>query len=204
MRSNTRRFTLSASVGLLVLGLISSSACQSTAVLPPGADNPGLTSGNLRSTNPLDVAVLNVENTTGREDLPTLELRKLMHQGLVERHYSPLGLEYVDRKTTEASYRPGASNENAILQVVITGWNDINWRTHATLTIDADIWLMDSERPTTSQALWGGHVSRNLDMSRERTVLATEKALMTATLEQFTSSVLASLPARNPEMATAR
>jgi hypothetical protein len=203
MLVNTVRFPLSSSLLALLAGSVLC-ACHSSAVLPPGADNPGVAVGNLRSANPLDVAVLKVENTTGREGLPTEELRELMHAGLVDRHYSPLGLEYVDRKTTEASYRPGASNENAILKIVIMGWEDSTWRTHSRLTIDADIWLLDAARPSTAQALWGGHVTRTLDMSREREVLATESALMTRTLKNFTDAVLASLPARNPELATAR
>lgn len=203
MRPNCLRF-LALPTAALALTLVAASACSSTAVLPPGADNPGLVAGNLRSTNPLDVAVLAVDNQTGREGLPTAELRELMHAGLVDRHYSPLSLEYVDRKTTEASYRPGASNENAILKFVLTGWDDAHWRTHSRVTISGEIWLLDAENPSTSQALWGGQVERTMEMARERQVLATESALMTRTLTDFTEAVLASLPARNPEIATGR
>lgn len=188
----------------LVVGLVASSACKSSAVLPPGADNPGLTAGDLRSSNPLDVAVLGIENKTGREGLPTSELRELIHAGLVERHYSPLALAYVDRKTTEASYRPGSSNENAVLKFVLTRWDDALWRTHSTLTIEGEIWLLDAANPSTAQALWGGKVERRMDMARERQVLATESALMTRTLSDFTTAVLASLPARRPELASSR
>lgn len=202
MRPNCQRFP--SILSALVLGLAASYACHSTAVLPPGADNPGLAAGNLRKSNPLDVAVLAIENKTGREGLPTAELRERIHAGLVERHYSPLSIAYVDRKTTEASYRPGASNENAILKFVLTRWDDALWRTHSTLTIEGEIWLLDAENPSTAQALWGGKVERRMDMARERQVLASEGALMTRTLTDFTQAVLASLPARNPELATSR
>jgi len=203
MRPNRPRI-VTIPTAAFALVLVAASACQSTAVLPPGADNPGLVAGDLRSVNPLDVAVLAVDNKTDREGLPTAELRELLHAGLVERHYSPLALEYVDRKTTEANYRPGASNENAILQFVLTGWDDALWRTHSQLTITGEIWLLDAEHPTTSQALWGGKVERHMDMSRERKVTAGEAALMSRTLRDFTEAVLASLPARNPEIATSR
>ena len=203
MRPTCPRF-LSIPSAALALALVAASACHSTAVLPPGADNPGLVAGNLRTTNPLDVAVMAIDNQTGREGLPTAELREHLHAGLVERHYSPLALEYVDRKTTEASYRPGASNENAVLKFVLKGWDDSLWRTHSKLVITGEIWLLDAENPSTSQALWGGQVERTLDMSRERKVLATESALMTRTLTDFTEAVLASLPARNPELASGR
>jgi hypothetical protein len=204
MRPNRPRISSILFRAALVLGLAAASACHSSAVLPPGADNPGLTAGNLRSANPLDVAVLAIENKTGREGLPTAELRELIHAGLVERHYSPLAIAYVDRKTTEASYRPGASNENAILKLTITRWDDALWRTHSQLSIEGEIWLLDAENPSTAQALWGGKVERRMDMARERQVLAGEGALMTRTLSDFTEAVLASLPARNPELATSR
>lgn len=193
-------FLSAAALALLTV----SSACRSTAVLPPGADNPGLAAGNLRSANPLDVAVLAIENKTGREGLPTAELRERIHAGLVERHYSPLALDYVDRKATEASYRPGASNENAVLKFVLTRWDDALWRSHSKLTIEGEIWLLDAENPSTAQALWGGKVERRMDMARERQVFASEAALMTRTLTDFTEAVLASLPARNPELASAK
>lgn len=205
MRPICPRFPSNSSAAALVLALLAaSSACHSTAVLPPGADNPGLAAGNLRSANPLDVAVLAIENKTGREGLPTAELREKIHAGLVERHYSPLSLDYVDRKATEASYRPGASNENAILKFVLTRWDDALWRTHSQLTIEGEIWLLDAENPSTAQALWGGKVERRMDMARERQVLAGEGALMTRTLTDFTEAVLASLPARNPALAGSR
>jgi hypothetical protein len=203
MPSNCPRIQTLLSAAFAV-GLVALAACRSTAVLPPGADNPGLTAGNLRNANPLDVAVLSIENKTGREGLPTSQLRELLHAELVERHYSPLALAYVDRKTTEASYRPGASNENAVLRFVLTGWDDSLWRTHSTLILRGEIWLLDAANPSTAQALWGGQVERRMDMARERQVLASEQALMTRTLTDFTQAVLASLPARRPELATSR
>ena len=63
--------------------------------------------------------------------------------------YSPLALDYVDGRATEASYSPGASDENALLKVVITGWDDRMWKSHARLVIDADVWLLDAGRPST-------------------------------------------------------
>ncbi|HVS18126.1 MAG TPA: hypothetical protein VMT18_05960 [Planctomycetota bacterium] len=203
MRPNRLRF-LTIPTAAFALTLIAASGCHSTAVLPPGADNPGLVAGSLRSANPLDVAVLAIDNQTGREGLPTAELRELLHAGLVARHYSPLAIEYVDRKTTEASYRPGASNEDALLTFVLTGWDDSLWRTHSRLVIRGEIWLLDAERPSTTQALWGGKVERTMEMARERQVLATDSALTTRTLSDFTEAVLASLPSRKPEIATGR
>jgi hypothetical protein len=179
-------------------------ACTTPPPLPPGADNPGLTDRGLREANPLDVAVLEVENQTGIGGLPLASMRRQFHAGLVERHYSPLALDYVDGRAVEAGYRPGASEENALLKVVVTGWDDQHWKTHARLVIDADVWLLDATRPAPEQALWGGHVSRTMEMGRTREVVVGESQLLERTVADFVAEVLASLPARRPELASAR
>jgi hypothetical protein len=189
-------------VPVLVAAL--AAACTTPPKLPPGADNPGLSDRGLREVNPLDVAVLPVTNQTGLSGLPLDELRRCFHQGLVERHYSPLALDYVDGRATEASYQPGASEENAVLEVVLTGWDDRHWKTHARLVIDADVWLRDAARPEADAVLWGGHVSRTLEMGKVRDVVVGEQALLDRTVTQFAEEVLASLPARRPELASAR
>lgn len=191
-------------VGSCVLALLVTAACRSHIELPPGADNPDLVDGEVGSVNPLDIAVLPVENLTERGDLPLDVLRSEFHKGLVARRYSPLALEYVDGKIVEASYTPGSSNEHGLLKVQITGWDDSNWRTHSRLIVDADVWLLDPENPVPTRALWGGHVQRRLEMAFDARVTATDEALTTKTMREFATSVLASLPPRNPEIATAR
>jgi hypothetical protein len=199
--SRPRRF-LRLLAPVLVVALAAS--CNTPPKLPPGADNPGLSDQGLREVNPLDVAVLPVANQTGIGGLPLDELRRCFHAGLVERHYSPLALDYVDGRATEASYQPGASEENAVFEVVITGWDDRHWRTHARLVIDADVWLRDAAQPDGARALWGGHVSRTLEMGKVRDVVVGEQALLARTVQLFSEEVLASLPARRPELASAR
>jgi hypothetical protein len=179
-------------------------ACTTPPPLPPGADNPGLSARGLKEVNPLDVAVLKVENQTGRSGLPLETMRQQFHAGLVERHYSPLALDYVDGRAVEAGYQPGASEENALLKVVVTGWDDRNWKTHARLVIDADVWLLDASRPMSEQALWGGHVSRTMEMGRVRDIVVGDRQLLDRTVADFVTEVLASLPARRPDLASAR
>jgi len=202
MSPSRSRRSLRLLVPVLVAAL--AAACTTPPKLPPGADNPGLSDRGLREANPLDVAVLPVVNQTGRSGLPLDEIRREFHTGLVERHYSPLALDYVDGRATEASYQPGASEENAVLEVVLTGWDDRHWKTHARLVIDADVWLRDATRPDADAALWGGHVSRTMEMGKVRDVVVGEQALLERTLAQFADEVLASLPARRPELASAR
>jgi len=201
MRTSRPRGPLCLLVPVLVAAF---AACTTPPPLPPGADNPGLKTGELGTVNPLDVAVLPVENQTQRSGLPLDSLRRHFHAGLVERHYSPLALDFVDGKATEASYQPGAAQENAVLKVVLTGWDDHLWKSHARLVIDADVWLLDAARPSTAEALWGGHVSRTLEMARLREVTAGDGPLLERALADFATQVLASLPARKPELASAR
>jgi hypothetical protein len=194
------------SLALLALA----AACASAPKLPPGADNPGLAAQDeLKSVNPCEVAVLRVENRTQQTGLPLDALRKHFHEGLVERHYSPLALAFVDKHYTggaaaEASYVPGASQEHAVLKIVLTGWDDKLWKSHARLVVDADVWLLDASATAGSEPLWGGHVSRTMDMARLREFTAGDGPLLDRTMEDFADQVLASLPARRSDLASAR
>lgn len=176
------------------------SACNTTRP-PKGADNEGLVTGRLAAVNPLDVVVLKPENHTGRTDLPIDLLRTELQAELVSLRYSPLSLDFVDKTAVPASYRPGELGEQGVLQTFITGWDDTHWGTHARLIIDADIYLLDAAAPQTDRALWGGHVTRTLEMGAARNTTATPEALMHQAVARFVDETLASLPARNPEKA---
>ncbi len=199
-RSSSCRLARSIGAVLLV-----AAGCQSPSMLPAGADNPGLvTSPRLKQANPLEIVVLPVENQTGRSGLPLEALRKHLSAALVDRGYSPLALEYVDGRTSEAVYRPGSNDEEGLLKLVVTGWNDRYWRTHWRLIIDAELWLLDPLTPITADALFGGHVQRRLEMGEERKEVVDEAALLDRALQRFADQALASLPARNPEVQTPR
>ncbi len=185
--------------------IVLAAGCQSPAMLPAGADNPGLvTSPRLKQENPLEIVVLPVENQTGRGGLPLEALRKHLHAALVGRGYTPLALDYVDAKTSEAVYRPGSTGEEGLLKLVVTGWNDTYWRTHSRLIIDSELWLLEPKNPTTADALFGGHVQRRLEMGDERKEVVDDAALLDRALSRFATEALASLPARNPEVSTPR
>lgn len=200
---------LSRTLTSLVL-LALAAACASAPKLPPGADNPGLAAQDeLKQINPCEVAVLRVENHSQQAGLPLESLRKYFHAGLVERHYSPLALAYVDKHysggaAAEASYVPGSSDEHAVLKVVLTGWDDRMWKSHARLVIDADVWLLDAGATAGSEPLWGGHVSRKMEMARLREFTSGDGPLLERTMEDFAHQVLASLPARRSDLASAR
>lgn len=175
-------------------------ACASTHGAA-GVDNPGVKTGRLASVNPLDVVVLTPDNLTGRSDLPLEALRTELQAGLIERRYSPLAFEYIDRTAIEASYRPGTLGEQAVFQVVITGWDDSLWRSHARLIVDADVYLLDAAAPERESALWGGHVTRRIDLATQRSVTMHMDLLLQRAVADLTDGILSSLPARNPERA---
>ena len=183
--------------------LLPLSGCAS--IQPPReASVEGLGVGRLKQVNPLDVVVLPIENHSGRSGLPLDTMRREFQEGLVKLRYSPLALDYVDRQVVEATYNPGDLREQAVLQVFVTGWDDRLWATHTKLTIDAEVFLLDARNPEAGQALWGGRVSRKLDLGRERGAIASEERLLARAVEDFVQDVLSTLPARNPELAPAR
>lgn len=183
---------------LLAFALAPLAACASTKP-PPEAYNEGLEARrDLAAVNPADVVVLPIENQTGRSGLPLDHMRKQFHEGLVKLRYSPLALDYVDSKVVDATYTPGELREEGIFRVFLTGWDDSNWGTRGRLVIDADVYLLDANRPEVGSALWGGHVQRVMEMGQAREIAATERALMERTIERYVSEVLASLPARDP------
>jgi hypothetical protein len=175
--------------------------CDSPRTAPRGADNLELHTGKLKQANPLEIAVLPVQNNTGAENVPLDALRRSFHHGLVRQRYTPLALEYVDSKIVEASYTPGEANENAILQVFVTRWDDSRWKSSAELRIDGEVYLLGVGSSDPSKALWGGKFSRSVSVLARRQVVASDGELMSEALQQFADDVLASLPARNPEQA---
>lgn len=184
-----------------VLAGLAASAC-STPPPPRGATQENLAARRLGSVQPVEVVVMPVENRTESAALPLNDLRDQFQRGLVQRRYSPLSLEFVDQhRTSEATYRPGALGEQAVLRVVITGWDASRWRSHALLVIDADVHLLDAASPEASNALWGGHATRKIDLSRQRDTFLNERAMMQKAVELFVDEVLGTLPARNPEAA---
>lgn len=178
------------------------SSCN-TPIRPRGIDTEGLVVGRLKSVNPLEVVVPRIENKTGKSDLPLAEMREEFQKGLVALRYSPISLDYVDRNVnvTEASYAPGALGEQATLKVVLTNWDSARWSSHATLTVDADVYLLDANDPDPSHALWGGHTTRTVDLSRQRQQFISDEAMLRRAVELTVDGILVALPSRDPEKA---
>ncbi len=164
-----------------------------------GIGNENLSVGRLSTVRPVEVVVPPIRDATGDGTLPLAELRAAFQRGLVQRRYTPLALAFVDNNigVAEASYRPGALGEQAVLDVTVTGWDLSRWRSHATLTVDIDIWMLDATDPDLAKALWGGHVTREVDLSRERSNYLSDEELTRRALAVAVEGILASLPPRD-------
>jgi hypothetical protein len=86
---------------------------------------------------PIDVAVLPVENLTNSKRVPAKELRAALEGGLVQRRYTPLATEYVDKQITDAAFRPGSLQEDATLHLRVEAWDDSLWASHTAVTLRA-------------------------------------------------------------------
>ena len=171
------------------------SGCQSGAKPPRGYDNTGLKTGRLMEVNPTDIVVLPISNMTGKE-LPLGEMREQFQAGLVRLRYSPLSLDYVDQnRPVDASYIPGQLAEEAAFKVTITSWDDSRWETHSRLIIDAEVHILDA---AVGESLWGGQVSRRVDVPMDIPGSALNRTLMARAVETFVGDVLASVPPRDP------
>ena len=211
-------FQSDACLGALApLALCVLAACETTSgpkarptrVTEPVASH-SIVEGNLTAVNPLDVVVLPVENRVGRSDLPLDLLRQSMARELIRLRYSPLSFGYVDARiedgpignviTAEVAYTPGELNEQATLVLVLTGWDDSQWNSHARIDVTANVNLVDALRP--GESLWGGPITTTVDLNHRRGAFATENALKRAACEELVGVILQHLPPRRPEIAT--
>ena len=198
-----------ATVALLPLALsaVLVSACETTPTARAPRAKPELESfsfddSDVARANPLDVVVLPIESRVGRSDLPLEDIRTSIARGLVRLRYSPLAFGYVDARTVDAAYTPGELEEQATLKIVITAWDDSLWSSHARIDVKATVDMVDARR--SGESLWGGPVITTVDLNPRREVFATNDALVNAACEQLADKILASLPARRPEVATPR
>ena len=70
---------------------------------------------------------------------------------------------------------------------------------YLTRLVDLDVYLLDAGEPETSKALWGGHATRTVDLSTQRSSFISEGAMLQRAVELAVEEPLASLPAREAE-----
>ena len=149
------RLPLVAPLFLLVL-----SACQAETPVPQHMTDP-LPGRGLAVAQPADVAVAPVRDTSGA-DVPLEALRQALYTGLVDRLYSPVSLEYVDRQWTDASFGGGGAAE-AVLEVTVTKWDTTHVSQRGVVLARGEARLLDAKAPD-GAPLWAVGVTRRLDL----------------------------------------
>ncbi|MCY2961352.1 MAG: hypothetical protein NTY35_14410 [Planctomycetota bacterium] len=143
--------------------------------------------------SPIEVAVAPIVNASGA-DVPMSELRTSFQKELVERRYSPLALEYVDRKVVDAAYTPGAAQENATLSITVEKWDTSLWTTHGAITARITASLLDAKGG--GSVLWSATADQRFDFAQLRENIATEGARVRYACDSIAAELLARLPAR--------
>ncbi len=154
------------------------------------------TSGGNRvvEASPIEVAVAPVVVLSGR-NVPAQELRAGFHKALVDRRYSPLSLEYVDRRVVDAAYAPGSSEEQAVLSIRVESWDTGLWTTHGAITARVTAQMIAARG---GEVLWSGTADRRFDFPDLREHLSTERARTQYACDQIAVEILSRLPVRVP------
>lgn len=152
----------------------------------------------LEAANPIDIVVAPIENASASKRVPSAQLRDAFEAALVQRRYSPLATEYVDTQVVDATYRPGALREDAVLQVSVESWDESLWATHGVVTARLRATLVDAKGGGT-QALWSGNLDRRFELGKDRDSFTSEEPRRRLISKVIADELLAALPARQPK-----
>lgn len=177
--------------GCAALALV---ACSSVP-RRPGSSVETISPATVAAKSPVDVVVAPIANPSGNGSVPDQYLREAFHDGLVKRRYSPLALEYVDRKVVDASYRPGTLQEEAVLQLTIERWDSSLWDSHRALSVRVAARLVDATSPGGAD-LWAGRLERRFDVDKAGESTLGSDGLMRKACQLIAAELLAALPAR--------
>lgn len=185
----------------LALGALALLAgCQTQPTLR-GSNVQVTQEGRVAVTNPADIAVAPVERVAAAGSLPEQPLRVAAQHALVKKRYSPLSLKQVDGAMVglePAAYRPGMLREEAVLELVVHGWNDTLWSTRYTLTVDVEARLVEPDAAP-GVALWGARLSQRFDFTAEAQDATTDEGLMQLACDRILEELLSKLPARDAQ-----
>lgn len=192
-----------------VLGGIALFACS--APLPK---NDFLWSSNidkLQTVHPVDIAVAVPKDLTTRGSilpgiappaLPLDQLRKITYRELINRRYSPLSLDYLDRaflgKLTpaEASWTEfrDRCNAEAVLRTHIIRWEDTHLEARKMISIGAEIFLEDAK---TGEVIWQAKADQDIYLDTDNDVDRVSAAeLRERGMKRFMKKLLGQLPVR--------
>lgn len=141
--------------------LIPLASCESPTHVSPQHVTDLLPAAGIARAQPADIAVAPVRDESGMS-VPVDALRQACYVGLVDRLYSPVSLEYVDRQWTDASFGGGGAAE-AVLEVVVKKWDATNVPQRGIVVARAEARLFDA-KAVEGTPLWAVGVTRRLDL----------------------------------------
>jgi len=176
------------------LGLALAAACH-TLPEPPGFYVDVIHKGTLEEVQPVDVVVLPIVDDSGLGEVPAKELREAFYTTLPRRRYTPISLDYVDRRVVEASYGPGMLQEDAALKVVVREWDLSRWESQNRLTVEVEAWMLGQG----GEELWGGRLHKTFDLRQERERHETSYQAFRLACQLIAEDLLEVMPARSPK-----
>lgn len=175
--------------------LLAVAACEAPGSPPATHRTVFMPGDSLQQVQPSDVAVLPVRNQSGTPDAPVGALRETLYTGIIDRLYSPVELGYVDAHWSEAAASPTSMGADALLQVIVTAWDDALLETNHALLVEAEVSLLD---PTASRRIWGVTVARRLELKQEQVLHPLRGDLFDRAAEILGEEILGLIPERDP------
>jgi len=186
------------SVRILVqaLGLLSFATACNSLPHPPGENVTTQKGSTLESKAPIEVAIAPITDSSGNVELPRGELRSAFQGALLRRRYTPLALDLVDSKVVNASYRPGALEEQAVLLLDVQRWDTQLWSTRSVIEVKLQARMVDPANP--SGELWSGVLEKRFDFGQVVDQFTTDAAMRRHACETIAAALLEAMPARQP------
>tara|TARA_R110002111_G_scaffold104418_2_gene162000 strand:+ start:272 stop:919 length:648 start_codon:yes stop_codon:yes gene_type:complete len=191
----------------LAMGALSVALLASCTNLPHIAGD-GVTvveSGNLAEMDPNDIVVAPLILGEGVKVSDRM-LREAFVNALIERHYAPLSLDYVDANmpepvqagpggvgTQNASYVRGILNEDAVLQVIVNDWDESLWNARKAIRAQIEVRL---ENSSGGPAFWVATFDDRRDFAAREKHHATMISLRKEAFREIAKEILSQLPRR--------
>ena len=177
-----------------VLSLLSIATACNQLPKRPGEFVSTQAGSSLESRGPIDVAIAPITDSSDNADLPRAELRSAFQGALLRRHYTPLALDLVDSKVVNASYHPGALEEQAVLLLDVQRWDTQLWSTRSVIEVTLQARMVDPANP--AGELWSGVLEKRFDFAQIQEQFTTEAALSRYACETIATELLEAMPAR--------
>jgi len=150
----------------------------------------------LEQKGPIEVAIAPITDSSGNAELPRTELRRAFQGALLRRRYTPLALDLVDSKVVDASYHPGALEEQAVLVLDVQRWDTQLWSSRSVIEVTLQARMVDPANP--SGELWSGVLAKRFDFGQVLDQFSTDAALRHYACEAIANELLGAMPARQP------